>query len=474
MNFRFVCICVVALGLCRPTSALAVSAAAPESREKPRLLVLTDVSNEPDDEESLVRLLVYSNEYDIEGIVATTSCWLRDKVRPDLIARDVAAFGEVRANLLQHAGGYPTAEELRAKVKASCPVFGMAGVGDGKATEGSNWIIQAADRDDPRPLWIAIWGGANCLAQALWDVQHTRSPAAVAAFVAKLRVYAISDQDDAGYWIRRTFPALTYVVSPTTVGADEYYTATWTGISGDVEGRGGPREHVELVQNPWLTEHIRENHGPLGALYPERLYLMEGDTPSFLNLIGNGLAAEQNPGWGGWGGRYVLRQCYGETRPIWTNSRDTVRASDGRIYTSNQATIWRWREAFQHDFAARMAWCVKPWSEANHNPVAVVNDVAGKQPLRLSAAPGETVSLSAAESSDPDHNALSFRWFYYPEAGEPGHRPESLAITGADTATASVTLPTGDWPELHLILEVHDNGTPSLFSYRRIILTRRR
>ena len=45
--------------------------------EKPRLVILSDLSNEPDDEESLVRLLVYSDPFDIEGLIATTSTWLR-------------------------------------------------------------------------------------------------------------------------------------------------------------------------------------------------------------------------------------------------------------------------------------------------------------------------------------------------------------------------------------------------------------
>ncbi len=465
--------CLLLAAFCCGQMAGVAASDATSTASRPRLLVMTDISNEPDDEESLVRLLVYSNEYEIEGLVATTSVWLRDRVRPELIERSVDAFGAVRTNLALHADGYPHAEELRAKVKASCPVFGMAGVGDGKDTEGSRWIVQATDRNDPRPLWIAAWGGTSCLAQALWDVRRTRTPAATAAFVAKLRVYAISDQDDAGRWIRSTFPQLEYIVSPTTIDADEYHTATWGGISGDRFLRNGPLEHFELVDVPWLTANIRENHGLLGALYPAPVYLMEGDTPSFLNLIANGLAADTDPAWGGWGGRYTLRQATGETRPIWTNSRDTVRTRDGRTHTSNQATVWRWREAFQHDFAARMDWCVKPWAEANHNPVAVVNGVAGKQPVRIVAAPGETLALSAAGSRDPDGDGLSYRWFYYPEAGGAGGRPETLQIDGALTADAKVMIPAGAWSELHLILEIRDKGKPSLFSYRRVIVGRR-
>lgn len=471
MKFRFPAICF-ALIVLFAGSVSAREPAVEATAGKPRLLVLTDISNEPDDEESLVRLLVYSNEFDIEGLVATTSVWLKNQVRPDLLVRGVKAYGQVRANLLLHAPGYPDAERLLDGVKASRPEFGMAGVGDGKRTEGSDWIIKVVDRADDRPLWIAVWGGANCLAQALWDVKRERSPADVELFVAKLRVYAISDQDDAGYWIRRTFPSLSYIVSPTTVNDQEYYTATWSGISGDRHLKNGPLEHFEMVDNPWLTEHVRENHGPLGAMYPKLTYLMEGDTPSFLNLIGNGLAGEQNPGWGGWGGRYVLRQAYGETRPIWTNSRDTVQLANGSFYTSNQATIWRWREAYQNDFAARMDWCVKPRAGTNHNPVVVVNSVGGKQPLHLNVKPGDRVVLTAKGSNDPDGDAISCHWFYYAEAGSPSQNPDHVAMDGGYAETATITIPEGSWTQLHFILEVADQGAPSLRSYRRVIIDR--
>ncbi len=108
-----------------------------------------------------MRFLVYSNEYDIEGIIATTSVWLRDRIRPDIIRETIQAYGKVHPNLLKHAPGFPPAERLLGLVKSGSAEFGMRGVGFGKTTEGSRWIIEAADRPDPRPLWIAVWGGAN-------------------------------------------------------------------------------------------------------------------------------------------------------------------------------------------------------------------------------------------------------------------------------------------------------------------------
>ncbi|MFZ5928522.1 MAG: DUF1593 domain-containing protein [Acidobacteriota bacterium] len=451
--------CTVLLLFC----ALSVFAA------RPRVIVLTDISNEPDDEESLVRFLVYSNEYDVEGIIATTSVRLRDRVRPDIIRETVRAYGQVQPNLLKHAAGFPAAESLLKLVKSGSAEFGMRGVGFGKSTEGSRWIIEAADRPDPRPVWITVWGGANTLAQALWDVKYTRSPEELERFVEKLRVYTISDQDDAGRWIRITFPTLFYIVSPSSVDSREYYLATWTGISGDRWYRNGPMEDFELVDNPWLEENIIRNHGPLGARYPRLAYIMEGDTPSFLHLIQNGLGGDIEPSYGGWGGRYELRQSYAETRPIWTNSRDTVRTRDGREHTSNTATIWRWRRAFQHDFAARMDWCVQPYEKANHNPVAVLNGDKTKDVLHVQAKPGEPVRLSAAGSSDPDGHALRLKWWIYPEAGT--YRGKARLSSTEGMTTELIWEPGAKPGTVHVILEITDNGSPELTSYRRAVVS---
>lgn len=283
---------------------------------KPRLVVLTDISNEPDDEESMVRLLVYANEFDFEGLVATTSTWLRNTTRVDLIQRQLDAYAQVRPNLLKHAPGFPTAESLRALTAVGQPAYGLAAVGEGKTTPGSRRLLAAADTADERPLWVSVWGGANTLAQALDDARRERSPEALARLIAKLRVYTISDQDDAGPWLRREFPDLSYVVSPSTTEWKEYWRATWTGISGDRHYKNGPKHKFHLVDNPWLEENIIRNHGPLGALYPRLEYIMEGDTPSFLGLINNGLGWHVSPAYGGWGGRYALYRAYGETRPI--------------------------------------------------------------------------------------------------------------------------------------------------------------
>ncbi len=436
---------------------------------KPRVIVLTDISNEPDDEQSMVRFLVYSNTMDVEGLIATTSVWLRDKTREDLIRRQIDAYEKVRPNLMLHAQGWPEVAHLRAVTRSGQPGFGMDSVGDGKSSPGSKLIIEAAGKDDARPLWVLAWGGPNTLAQALYDLRKSRPAAEVEKLVARLRVYTISDQDNSGHWMRNEFPSLHYIVSPSTVDNGDYPTSTWGGISGDRFYRNAPMEDFHLVDNPWLEQNIMRGHGPLGELYPKLAFIMEGDTPSFLNLIPNGLAGDQDPRWGGWGGRYRLRRPHGESRPIFTNDRDTVTLRNGQQHTSNQATIWRWREAYQHDFAARMDWCVQPRGGANHNPVAVANGVAGRAPVLVTARGGESLNLSAAGSSDPDQNKITAKWFAYPEAGTV-REPVQMVTHSPDEITAFV--PKVKEPATaHIVLQVTDDGTPSLTTYRRVVIT---
>jgi Protein of unknown function (DUF1593) len=462
---------------------------------KPRVFVLTDIGNEPDDQMSLTRFLLYSNDFEVEGLVAVTSTWQRTKVSPEIIGKVLSNYGKIRANLLKHANGFPAWEELSHLVKPGQPAYGMAAVGK-NLSPGAELLITAIDRQDPRPLYIAIWGGANTLAEALWQVRENRSPEEVKAFVSKIRVYSISDQDDAGPWMRGEFRDLSYIVSPSTQDGAQYSSATWTGISGDKYYRNAPGADFTTVSNKWLDENVR-NKGFLGETYPQYLFIMEGDTPTFLGLINNGLASYRNPGWGGWGGRYIFRQPAGESRPIWTqggdsypgspNSRDTVIGVDGKRYTSDQATIWRWRKAFQHDFSARMDWTLKEFKEANHNPLVVVNGDSSKEPIFIKAKIGTPVKLSATGTSDPDGNKLKYTWWYYKEAASAISKPvkpeDVIGERGEDElgVLPKVKIEGGDGDEAtvmpqsagiaHVILAVEDDGKPSLTAYRRVILT---
>ena len=435
---------------------------------RPRVVVLTDITNEPDDEESLVRFLASSSDYDVEAMIATTSTWLRDTVRQDKIEAQVQAYAKVYPNLIQHDPRYPTPKYLKSVTASHLPTYGLSGVGKGKDSPGSNLLIAAIDKPDPRPLRVTVWGGPNCLAQALWNVRDSRSKSELDKFVAKIRVYAISDQDDSGPWMRTEFPALFYIVTPSNESHDQYPQATWTGISGERHYKfAAPPSYFNWISNDWLSKNVIQHHGPLGALYPKWEYIMEGDTPSYLNLIDNGLGGEFRPDYGGWGGRYKLSTPKGETRPIWTHSPDTLTV-EGTSYANAQATVWRWREAYQNDFAARMDWCVASKREdANHHPIAIVNGLKGKGIIPMTPAPGESVTLSAAGSSDPDGDKLTVRWFQYIEAGTASR----CDIAGNQADTITFTVPDEPGKTIHIILELRDDGSPNLFAYRRVVAT---
>jgi hypothetical protein len=445
---------------------------------KPRVFVLTDIENEPDDAMSLVRFLTYSNNWDVEGLVATTSIHLKGTTAAWRIREIVEAYSKVRDNLEQHEPGFPDGEYLLSIIKEGLPLYGMEAVGEGKDSSGSELLIKAVDSDDTRPLWVLVWGGPNVLAQSLWKVRATRSAEELDKFISRLRVYAISDQDDSAPWIRKTFPELFYIASPGFHNGGAYHSATWSGISGDYFHGRFTGADFSIVDNPWLDEHIRCK-GPLGAQYPEVKYLMEGDTPTFLYLINNGLGSPEHPDWGSWGGRYEFytprtQKCFiePETRPFWSDADDEVLGVDGNWHTSNKATIWRWRSAYQNDFSARMDWTIKPYAEANHPPVPKLG-----HPAELTAKPGERVNLSAEGSFDPDGDTLSYHWFYY---GEPGTFATTSARTGepfliqdGDKQQAWFIVPTDNVLRngtIHIILAVTDNGTPALTRYSRVIV----
>lgn len=449
---------------------------------KQRLIVLSDIEADPDDSQSLVRLLLYANEIDIEVMIATTSVHMQTQLHPESIERIIQAYGKVQPNLARHAQGYPTAAKLAALVTRGQEGYGMAAVGDGKDSEGSRRIVEALRRPDPRPLWITVWGGANTLAQALYRIRQDEQPSEMSRLLARLRVYTISDQDDSGAWIRRMFPEVFYVVSPGGYGG-----ATWTAIHTRVDGIDN-----STISNAWLGQNIQQGQGPLGAVYPDVAYGMEGDTPSFLGLIPNGLNVPEHPDWGGWGGRYELYTpppaaldmlgftggvpIETESRPIWTNAVDTfappIAREIGRAvtpldrtYKDFRVTLWRWRDDFQNDFAARMRWTTQPLDKANHAPLV---QLAHAEQMNVRS--GQFFTLSAQGTTDPDGDSLSYLWFHYPEAGtwhEPINPLQSANIYFVNYKAPVVS----EARTAHFILKVTDKGTPPLTRYRRVIVT---
>jgi len=466
---------IIALPLLLLTSFVSITTFA-QANKKLRVLVLTDIEADPDDTQSLIRFLIYSNQWDVEGLIATTSIHQKTRVAPESILKVLDAYKKVQPNLLKHEPGYPTYDVLEAKVKKGLAVYGMEGVGEGKDSEGSEWIIKVLEKNDSRPVWISVWGGPNTLAQALWKIRQTKSAEDAEKLYKKIRIYTISDQDDSGPWIRKNYPGIFYIVTP----GYNYTKATWLGIAFPLPG-----SNTEVVSNDWLAKNIQQGHGPLGAEYPDVAYGMEGDTPSFLNLISNGLNAPEHPNIGGWGGRYEFylpqfedsntgmfkRENWPkdepETRPIWTNANDSVISPiDKKSYVGNRETIWRWRAEFQNDFAARMLWTIKNFNECNHPPIP---KLAHSDHLTVKS--GEQFHLNAAGTIDPDGDSMSYLWFQYREAGTYNGNVSTRPYS-PNLYDLPVTAPVVDTVQtVHFILKVTDKGMPPLTRYKRVIVT---
>lgn len=451
--------------------------------KKPRYIALTDISTgiEVDDRQSLIRLLLYSNEIQIEGLIAVTSCFLKSgakKHNENIIHNIINKYESVRNNLLVHDKDYPSADYLHAVTARGINAFGKS-EGDGFCEDqycnnkGVRLIINAADKDES-PLYIGLWGGANTLAQAIWTAEKEKSKNEFDCFLSKLRMYSISDQDYAGKWIRDTYGnKLCYIVSPSPPdrnGSKEYYKATWGGISADKNGHGSENgkdktngfsgADFNLVNNQWIRKNIKAV-SPYGKIYPYTQFIAEGDTPSFLWLINNGLNDFEHIEYGSWGGRYTLQNLKDEKYPIFTTADDKVFGNDGKIHHSPQASIWRWRKEFQNDFAARMLWTIKDqYALANHNPsVETDNSV-------IYAKPGEEVLLKA-DASDPNGGALSYQWFHYPEATG---NDFNIDLSGNNKNEIKITVPKIAKRDIHIILKVTNSGTPPLSAYLRFII----
>jgi hypothetical protein len=442
--------------------------------EKPRVIVTSDA--EIDDQCSLVRFLLYTNEWDVEGIITSSSQyrWQGHKWPGDDWAQPyLEAYAQVYPQLVQHDPAYPSPAYLRSRT-----VMGNAKAeGDlAEPSPGSDLIVKALlDRDDPRPVWLQAWGGVNTIARALKTIEE-QQPERMAEVAAKCRLFLIWEQDDTYQtYIRPVWGKYEIL----TIISDQFEAIAYRWKQAQ------PPEMHRFFEGPWMRANILRGRGPLTALYPAHEngdFRSEGDSPAFLHTIPTGLRNLESPSWGGWGGRYVRvrENTWLDPVPVpeydypsgrWFGSngwgRNSLRPDSTSTPEQRQAyfkPMWRWTQALQNDFAARAAWCVQSYEEANHPPVVLL-----AHPTDLTASPGAVVRLSALGTTDPDGDELAYHWWHYEEAGS---YPGTVELTGSNDRDASFIVPAQapHGSTIHLVCEVTDGGTPALTRYQRVVV----
>lgn len=439
---------------------------------KPRIVVLTDIAPadwEPDDMESMVRLMAHADLFEIEALIAsggwTSSNIVYNVEWKDSLTTVINAYEKDLPNLMKRSGqesflpfedesgyqkiGYwPSADYLRSRTMTGSLQLGQRMIGEDNRTAGSNYIMTLADEDDDRPIWILAWGSANTFSQAVWQVEQERTPEETTAFLKKFRVYTITDQDvplgksDLSYdysshqRLRRDFPQELMFI---------WEESAW-------------QSQNSIGASKWneYEEHI-QGHGNLGSVYPKYRWGVEGDTPSFLHVLPNGLNDPSVPGMAGWGGYSEFGQGADKVTMCYTNH-------SGRPKEISRKYERYFYPAIFNNFAARMDWAAD--GEGNRNPVVIIGEDMSLKVIAMDVNPGEKVSLDASRSYDPDGDSLDFRWWHMPESGTwDGY------IEGCDKPVADIVVPEdAAGKTMHMICEVTDSGIPALTSYRRVVM----
>ncbi len=485
---------------------LLASSLTAQTNHKARTIVTTD--GELDDVDSFIRLLLYANEFDIEGLVISSSQWHykgdgkgtkfisemdmtkkpygeRTELRwpgTQWIYDLVAAYSQVYPNLKTNASGYPTADYLTSLIRIGNIDFEgeMA-----KDTEGSDFIKNKLLDNDTSPLYLQVWGGTNTIARALKSIedQYKDSPDWQKIYrkvCKKAIIYAILDQD-ATY---RKYIAVNWPDVKIYYNSKQFWSLAYFWKN------AVPEPLHPFLEGKFMGEKIINNHGPLLKMYysygdgnppkgeiddiysdPAKIknnqwgsfgqydFISEGDSPAFLHLVDVGLGNLENPQYGGWGGRLMQSK----TAPNrWEDGEATADFNPITQKIDLAYAQVRWLEAMQNDFAARADWCVKDYKSANHAPVVVVKN----KNVKVKAGQQLTINASA---TDPDNDKVKVNFWQYVEAGtlkdkiEIGHKGSKAQITVPTTAKNGDTI--------HIIVEAKDNGTPTLTRYQRVILT---
>ncbi len=432
-----------------PTTAPPTTPPPTGDSTKARVIAMTD--GEVDDRSTMIRFLMYASDFDIAGIVQTNSKYQKSgHSRDKWVEAQLTKYAEILPNLRRHNPNYPDASQLQSVLRVGNENSNDLNVAPPsmatKNTPGEQLIINVLLDSDPRPVHVMAWGGANTLASALWRLRTSYSSADFNRAVAKVRIYCIWYQDGGGQWIEDN-------VREAYINEAYRWDNVW-----DYQSLSGPSpDYVKAyMTSSWLNTNVKSGHGPLGSMYPQS-FVSEGDTPSFLHEIANGLNAHEDYTLGGWGGRSAYDDPGNKPRHL----TDTTISDDG----DRNKMYWRWIPAVQNDFAARMDWAVSSsYNGANHQPKA---EVVGAS--RRDVSPGQVISLDASPSTDPDGNVLTYRWWQYGDADSVAAK---VSINNATSQNAAnFVVPNEPGKQVHIILEVADNGTPNLTSYRRLIFT---
>ncbi|MBC8052425.1 MAG: DUF1593 domain-containing protein [Sphingobacteriaceae bacterium] len=417
---------------------------ASNQNSKPRVIVMTD--GEIDDHSSMIRFLMYSCEVEVCAIIETNSIFQREgHSKEDWYEKQLEAYSKIYPNLTKHNPYYPSPkllkeisfigdedhDHLRDLIRKRWELIPGAKITftpeNWKDTPGSDKIVEVLLEKNPAPVHIQAWGGGNTAARAFYKLKKYY-PNDYRRALSKVVMYNIWYQDGAGNYIEQNHPEVTMLYCGSFAGTWNY--------------RSQPNT------KDFISQNIKSNHGPLGALYPQD-YISEGDSPAFLYSIANGLRNYEHPTYGGWGGRFTK---FNQFERVYTDAQD-----DGDLKKS----LRRWIDDANDDFEARMDWCLKSYEEANHHPNIQIKEKS------IKVKSGKKITLDAGKTIDPDGDALKFNWWQYKDAGS---YSGIVTLKDADSDKVSFTAPKVTKEEtIHIIFEVSDNGSPSLKGYQRVI-----
>jgi hypothetical protein len=497
-------------------------------QERPRIVVTADP--ELDDNNSLIRFLLYSSDLQIEGLIYASSQfhWKGDgkETKWFVPGREYTRFGlnlcpceswrwakeerfihdavegyaKVYPNLKVHNPNYPAPNELKSKIRYGNIEFD----GDfSKNSPGSDLIKSLMLDDKPGPLFITAWGGHSTIVRALKSIQGqyentTQWDMIKKKISRKVVLLPSGDQDDTyALYIKPNWPDIEY---------RQFRAGPNYGYGAQLSAK---REDSVYLTPSWMKENI-SSLGPLGALYrvwgdgkqmvkddkldyfglagytneqlkkmgyvvwmpvqPKGSWLGEGDNHTFMNMLGNGLRAYEVGSYGGWGGRGATDQ---EMKNFSFQLTDTSsQAMATRLSTLNeQLNKSANRLSYPNFFpAAQRDFAARlKWSiTAKYASANHEPVVKIEGPLHVLAAAGEKIRLNGAVS-DPDGDAVSVSWWQF----QAGSYPKEVTISNPASMRTEVLIPNDavGGQTIHLILEATDNGKPALTRYQRVVIS---